>query len=110
MTFGWEEVLSLQNEKTHKTFNLAIKVASSWEKIGQSLGIREEDMEAAKSQFKGDQRIKWVLGKWFNQPDNLANKDLYPLSWEGLRKLFVDSGLKKTADQYFNFLNDLNAE
>ena len=94
-------MLHLQNEKTQETFDLAFKTASSWKKIGRSLGIRQEDMEAANSQFKGDQRIKWVLSKWFNQPDNLANKDLYPLSWEGLRKLLVDSGLKKTAEQYF---------
>ena len=110
VTFGWEEVLCLENKKTQRSFNLAAKLSFSWQKIGQTLGIEQEDMKAANSEFEDDNLIKWVLGRWFRQPDNLVNKDLYPLSWEGLRKLLVDSGLQKTADKYFTFLDGLDAQ
>ena len=107
--FGWDELLSLRNERTKKTFNLATKIAASWQEVGRSLGIEEEDMKSVET-FKDVERIEWVLSRWFNHLDNLTNKDLYPLSWEGLRKLLVDSGLRKTAEQYFTFLNGLNPQ
>ena len=100
--FGLEEVLTLQDGD----FDLANAAASSWKKIGRNLGIGKKDMKTAKREFQGAERIKWVLGKWFNQPDDLANKDSYPLSWEGLRKLLVDSGFQSTADQYLTFLDN----
>lgn len=91
MTFQLEEVLCLQNEKMQQTFDLVSKIAP---KIGRRFGIRQDDITRfAKSKSSGDQQIKWVLDKWFNQPDSLANMDLYSLSWDGLKKLLMDSGL-----------------
>lgn len=95
---------SLKNKAGTETFSVTHDVAPVWRNIGKTLGIEKSDLDVVANQLFefDDQRLEMVWSMWFNK--ELPNKEKYPHSWKGLRKLLEDSGKGTVATDCFEFL------
>jgi hypothetical protein len=89
---------------TEERFRLGEKIATKWHQIGTRLGLEKDFLESLEELHGADKRLDKVLGKWFDNADDLPHKDEYPLTWKGLKTLLEDVEKGEVAKQYFNFL------
>ena len=80
------------------------KVAVHWKKIGKVLGV---DVAYIAAQHKDDidEQVQQVFTKWLENASELPNAEYYPLSWDGLKELLIDSELTEVAKNFFAFLD-----
>lgn len=88
-------------------FRLSDKIIPSWKRIGSTLGLEKEVLEAIDlDERQTENKLRGVMKNWFNNASALPNHQKYPLSWDGLRKLLEDSEKVHEAEDYFQFLEN----
>ena len=77
-----------------------------WKAIGTRLGIASGILDSLEYDCKtNQQRLDFVLGRWFSNAGGLPNSAEYPLSWQGLCNLLESIGERSLAEEYFDFLS-----
>ena len=84
-------------------FDLTHALSPMWESIGEQLGATGCILEDIRTSGKSDdERLNKVWKVWICTKE--LHMDIYPPSWDGLRKLLYHIGRKPLADDYFEFM------
>ena len=68
--------------------------AHQWQKIGELLGLERGKLVSIRRNYNDDsERVREVLGEWYDNANNLRNSQIYPKTWSGLIVLLSNSDL-----------------
>jgi hypothetical protein len=99
-----EYLFLMKSEITGAEFNLTQSISASWRSIGLKLGADKETVDSIyTNKNTDDERLAEVWTLWFEQ----LRKEMYPLSWEGLRKLLADIKQEAIAKDFFEYLGKI---
>ena len=64
------------------------------------IGISKASLTVIKeTTTENGERLELVWNRWFNETERIRKE--YPPTWEGLRRLLEDCGMKEIAAKYF---------
>ncbi len=87
------------------TYRLYENIAIHYKKIAGTLGIDANKITLIEHGSSDDvSRVSQVFQEWFENADQLPNRQYYPLTWEGLREILKDSDLANVAERFFEVL------
>ena len=74
------------------------EAAPSWKHIGGHLELSPAELDIIRKNNVEDQVgcLRDVFTKWLTNGSRLSNAHLYPVNWQGLRQILVDSQLEDT--------------
>ena len=77
--------------KCIKVYN---KAEVEWREVANSLGLELGEIRGIqRNNYSDDERVTDVFRHWFDNANNLPNKEKYPKKWSGLIRLLKDSNL-----------------
>ena len=81
-----------------KELRILKEAAPFWKHIGGHLELSPAELDTIRKNNVEDQigRLRDVFTKWLTNGSRLSNAHLYPVNWQGLRQLLVDSQLEDT--------------
>ena len=86
-----------REKKTVRVYN---KVNWKWKNVAESLGLEPGEIESMRRNFSSDDdRVTAVFRHWFDNANNLPNKNKYPKKWSGLIRLLNDSDLGELSEE-----------
>jgi hypothetical protein len=72
-------------------FELLTRIAVYWRSIGKSLGIEDHKVEEISKRPRHRDCLRDVLLPWVFHSDELPKAKKYPVTWQGLFTLLIDS-------------------
>ena len=91
----WEDENGVERE-----LRIYSKIAHKWRQIATRLGFELGEIESIDADYRTSySRITAVLGRWFENANNLPNGSRYPKSWQGLINLLKDAELGEVAGE-----------
>ena len=82
------------------------RVAHKWRQVATRLGFEPGEIDSIEENHQRNySRITAVLGRWFDNTEDLPNASDYPKSWYGLRKLLKDAEVGEVAEEISNALS-----
>ena len=76
------------------------KAAWKWNRVADNLGLEPGEIESIRrNHFTDDERVTDVFRHWFDNANNLPNKERYPKKWSGLIRLLKDSDLGQLSEE-----------
>ena len=82
------------------------KAAWRWNLLADNLGLEPGEIESVRrNHFTDDERVTDVFRRWFDNANNLPNKERYPKKWSGLIRLLKDSDLGELSKEVHKALS-----
>lgn len=91
-----------------RIYRLSRMIAHDYRTIAATLGLSSNTVIVIERDTEFTDRINKVFYKWLNNANELPNN--YPLSWEGLRNILIDSELAAVAEKFFSILKDVDCD
>ena len=96
--------LSFIKTKDGRRYRLSSKIAGSYKTIANVLGLEQAKIDIIDHSTEYSDRVGKVLQEWLQNANQLPND--YPLTWDGLRQILIDSELANVATEFFEVLKD----
>ena len=89
--------LDTGERKNVRVYNRA---AWKWNNVATNLGLEPGEIQSIhRNHFSDDDRVTDVFRHWFDNANNLPNKNKYPKKWSGLIRLLNDSDLGQLSEE-----------